>query len=87
MTDREPIFNDAQWQHIEPLMPTCKAHLGEAHRAFFDALLWMARTSSPCCDLPERLRTWSVGSCISLCVLVLKKAFRAPFSRTCSSPT
>ena len=41
-------------------MPPCKGRPGGAHRAFFDALLWMARTGSPLRELPERLGAWNV---------------------------
>ena len=60
MTQERHIFTDAQWQRIEPSMPPCKGRPGGAHRAFFDALLWIARTGSPWRDLPERLGAWNV---------------------------
>ena len=41
-------------------MPPCKGRPGGAYRAFFDALLWMARTGFPWRDLPERLGAWNV---------------------------
>ena len=52
MTPARHIFTDEQWQRIEPLLPP--------RRAFFDALLWMARTGAAWRDLPERLGKWSV---------------------------
>ena len=55
MTQERHIFSDAQWQCIEPSMLPCKGRPGGAYRAFFDALLWIARTGSPWRDLPERL--------------------------------
>ena len=60
MTHASHTFTDAQWQRIEPSMPLCKGRPGGAHRPFFDALLWMARTGAPWRDLPERLGTWSM---------------------------
>jgi transposase len=60
MTQERHSFSDEQWQHIEPSMPPCKGRPGGACRAFFDALLWMARTGSPWRDLPERLGAWNV---------------------------
>ena len=60
MTDTRHIFSDAQWERIEPFMPPCKGRPGGAHRKFFDALLWMARTGAPWRDLPERLGAWNV---------------------------
>ena len=60
MTQERHIFSDAQWQCIEPSMPPCKGRPGGAYRAFFDALLWIARTGSPWRDLPERLGKWNV---------------------------
>ena len=60
MTQERHIFSDAQWQRIEPSMPPCKGRPGGAHRPFFDALLWMARTGAPWRDLPERLGAWNV---------------------------
>ena len=60
MTQARHTVTDAQWQRIEPSMPPCKGRPGGAHRPFFDALLWMARTGAPWRDLPERLGTWSV---------------------------
>nr|WP_083758011.1 transposase [Polaromonas naphthalenivorans] len=41
-------------------MPPCKGRPGGAHRTFFDALLWMARTGAAWRDLPERLGKWNV---------------------------
>ena len=60
MTQERHIFTDAQWQCIEPSMPPCKGRPGGALRAFFDALLWIARTGSPWRDLPKRLGSWNV---------------------------
>ena len=60
MTQERHTFSDAQWQRIEPSMPPCKGRPGGAHRAFFDALLWIARTGSPWRDLPERQGAWNV---------------------------
>ena len=74
MTHARQTFPDAQWQRIEPSMPLCKGRPGGAHRPFFDALLWMARTGTPWRDLPERLGTWSMVY-QRLCVLVQKKLF------------
>ena len=60
MTQERHIFSDVQWQCIEPSMPPCKGRPGGAYRAFFDALLLIARTGSPWRDLPERLGKWNV---------------------------
>ena len=60
MTAASHTFTDAQWQRIAPLMPPCKGRPGGAHRTFFDALLWMARTGAAWRDLPKQLGTWSV---------------------------
>lgn len=60
MTHARHTFTDAQWQRIEPLLPPCKGRPGGAHRTFFDALLWMARTGAPWRDLPEQLGKWNV---------------------------
>ena len=59
MTHARHTFTDEQWLRIEPLLPPCKGRPGGAHRKFFDALLWMARTGAPWRDLPERLGKWS----------------------------
>lgn len=53
-------FTDEQWQRIEPLLPPCKGRPGGAHRTFFNALLWMARTGTAWRDLPEQLGKWNV---------------------------
>ena len=77
MTHARHTFTDAQWQRIEPSMPLCKGRPGGAHRPFFDALLWMARTGAPwpdLPDLPERLGTLEQGV-PALCVLVQKRLF------------
>ena len=60
MTAARHTFTDAQWQHIAPLMPPCKGRPDGAHRTFFDALLWMARTGAAWRDLLKQLGTWNV---------------------------
>ena len=57
MIQERYIFTDEQWQRIEPSMPPCKGRLGGAHRAFFDALLWMTRTGATC---PSGWAHWRV---------------------------
>jgi transposase len=60
MTDTRHTYTDEQWARIYPLLPPCKGRPGGAHRTFFNALLWMARTGSPWRDLPEQLGKWNV---------------------------
>ena len=60
MIQERHSFTDAQWERIALRLPLCQGRPGGAHRTFFNALLWMARTGAAWRDLPERLGKWSV---------------------------
>ena len=56
------ILSDAQWQRIEPLLPTergrkCRPYLQD-HRTTIEGILWIARTGSPWRDLPPQFGKW-----------------------------
>ena len=62
---------DARWDRIKDLVPgkeTDRGSTGRDNRLFVDAVLWIARTSSPWRDLPDAfggpLPTF-IGSCDS----------------------
>lgn len=49
-------LNDAQWQKLQPLLPT-KARTGRPtadHRKILNGILWIHRTGAPWDDLPAR---------------------------------
>jgi transposase len=85
MTQERHSFSDEQWQLVEQLMPPCKGRPGGAYRAFFDALLWMARTGAPWRDLPKRLGAFNVVQ--QRYAYWCKKAISSAFSKAYSSPT
>jgi len=55
-------LTDEQWQSIEHLLPGKEgdpgAH-GEDNRRFVNGVIWIARTSAPWRDLPERYGEWN----------------------------
>ena len=53
---------DAQWERIKELVPgkeTDCGSTGRDNRLFVDAVLWVARTSSPWRDLPDAFGKWN----------------------------
>ena len=60
MTQERHSFTDEQWEQIALRLPPCKGRPGGEQRAFFNALLWMARTGAAWSDLPERLGKWNL---------------------------
>jgi transposase len=61
MTRRYEL-TDEQWRLMEHLLPGKQgdpgAH-GENNRRFVNAVIWIARTSAPWRDLPERFGEWN----------------------------
>ena len=55
-------LSDEEWQRIEQLLPGKEgdpgAH-GQDNRRFVNAVIWIARTSAPWRDLPERFGEWN----------------------------
>ena len=54
---RRHVLSDEQWAQIEPLLPGRKGDPGRSgknNRLFVDAVVWLAKTGAPWCDLPER---------------------------------
>ena len=56
------ILSNAQWQRIEPLLPTergrkCRPY-SQDHRTTIEGILWIARTGSPWRDLPPQFGKW-----------------------------
>lgn len=55
-------LTDEEWNCIEPLLPGRAgdpgAH-GKDNRRFVNAVIWIARTSAPWRDLPERFGEWN----------------------------
>ena len=57
MPKRRYEITDEQWQRIEHLLPGKAGDPGRTaqdNRRFINAVLWIARTSAPWPDLPER---------------------------------
>ena len=55
------ILRDDQWDRIRNLLPGKASDCGvtaKNNRIFLEAVLWIARTSSPWRDLPERFGKW-----------------------------
>jgi transposase len=55
------MLRDDQWVRIEQLLPGKKSDPGRTakdNRRSVEAVLWIMRTSSPWCDLPEELGHW-----------------------------
>jgi putative transposase len=55
-------LTDAQWHHIEPLIPGKagdKGRHGKDNRLFVDAVLWLVRAGAPWRDLPEEFGKWN----------------------------
>ena len=53
---------DAQWERIKELVPgkeTDCGSTGRDNRLFVDAVLWVARTGSPCRDLSSEFGEWN----------------------------
>jgi transposase len=58
------VLTDAQWAKIEPHClgkPSDLGRSGKDNRLFLEAVLWIVRTGSPWCDLPERFGNWSTA--------------------------
>jgi transposase len=56
------ILTDAQWAKMEPHClgkPTDPGRTGSDNRMFLEAVLWIARTSSPWRDLPKEFGRWN----------------------------
>jgi putative transposase len=55
------VLSDEQWLRVEPLLPGKVGHVGvtaKDNRLFLEAVLWIARTSSPWRDLPGAYGPW-----------------------------
>ncbi len=55
------ILRDDQWERIQELLPGKATDCGVTaanNRLFLEAVLWIARTSSPWRDMPERFGHW-----------------------------
>jgi transposase len=55
-------LTNAQWQHIEPLVPGKpgdRGRHGKDNRLFVDAVLWLVRAGAPWRDLPEEFGKWN----------------------------
>ena len=58
--DRD-ILRDDQWRRIKDFLPGKASDCGVTatdNRLFLEAVFWIARTSSPWRDLPERFGSW-----------------------------
>ena len=56
------VLTDAQWRKMEPLClgkKTDPGRTGMDGRLFLEAVLWIARTSSPWRDLPPTFGKWN----------------------------
>src|SRR4051812_50103459 len=56
------VLTDAQWAKMEPHClgkPTDPGRTGMDGRLFLEAVLWIARTSSPWRDLPSTFGKWN----------------------------
>ncbi len=54
-------ISDADWDRIKDLLPGREGQTGwiaEDNRRFIDGVLWIAKTSVPWRDLPERFGNW-----------------------------
>jgi transposase len=50
-------ITDAQWEHLQPLLPPQKPKTGRPnkdHRTVLSGIVWILRTGAPWRDLPER---------------------------------
>src|SRR5215468_8544910 len=56
-------LTDAEWQRLEPLLPTNKkrGHPFKPHRPVVDGILWILATGAPWRDLPERFGPWQTA--------------------------
>jgi transposase len=55
-------ISDENWERIKDLLPGKAGDPGvtaKDNRLFFDAVLWIAKTSAPWRDLPERFGNWN----------------------------
>ena len=55
-------LSDEQWERVEGLLPGrpgSPGRCGDNNRLFVEAVLWIARTGAPWCDLPERFGDWN----------------------------
>ncbi len=55
-------LTDVQWERISDLVPGKASDCGSTgrdNRLFVDAVLWIARTSSPWRDLPDAFGNWN----------------------------
>lgn len=56
------VLRDDQWERIEKHIPGKKGLRGRPitnHRQFVEALIWIARTGSPLCDLLVEFGAWN----------------------------
>ncbi|MGY3079142.1 transposase [Bradyrhizobium sp. LM6.10] len=56
------VLSDAQWQRISGLIigrPDQRGSTGLDNRMFVEGVLWIVRTGSPLCDLPEAFGEWN----------------------------
>jgi transposase len=56
------VLSDAQWEKMRPHClgkPTDPGRTGSDGRMFLEAVLWIARTSSPWRDLPKIFGKWN----------------------------
>jgi len=54
-------LTNAQWQRLEPLLPSQKPKTGRPavdHRRILNGMLWVLRTGAPWRDVPERYGPW-----------------------------
>ncbi|AMB85585.1 transposase [Pseudomonas agarici] len=61
--DRD-VLTDAQWVKIEPHClgkPSDPGRSGKDNRLFLEAVLWIVRTGSSRCDLPDRFGNWNTA--------------------------
>ena len=62
MPRRRYEISDENWERIKDLLPGKAADPGRTaqdNRRFINAVLWIARTSAPWRDLPERYGNWN----------------------------
>lgn len=59
---RRHELTDEEWERIAPLLPGKPGDPGRSggdNRLFVNAVLWIAKTSAPWRDLPERFGEWN----------------------------
>jgi transposase len=61
---RRHEVTDAQWDFLEPLIPTHAAKTGRPPsdpRRMLNGIMWILRTGAPWRDLPERFGPWQTA--------------------------